>query len=283
MTSHTLKCRSFQALHAGPRGFVMPNAWDAGSAAILAEAGFAALATTSAGIAFSLGRPDFDVRDPARAVGRDAMFERIRQIVDAVDLPVNGDLEDGWGAAPEAVAETIRIASAAGLAGGNIEDHDPRAGALYDEELAAERIRAAREAIESAGSGFVLTARCDARPTADGAGLAACLRRFARYREAGADVLYAPRFDDPQAIAVLVRDGGGPVNVVIGLGSTALTVPALLDAGVTRVSLGGSIARAALGFLRRAAAELAEQGSIGFADGQIRQRELNALFARARG
>lgn len=273
----TPKALDFAALHRQPRGFVMPNAWDAGSAAILAEAGFPAIASTSAGIAFSLGRPDFDVRDRRRAVGRDVMLERIRQIVEAVGLPVNGDLEDGYGRAPEAVADCIAMAAAAGLAGGNIEDHDPDAGAVYDEELAVERIRAARAA---AGGSFVLTARCDVRP--DGEGLAACLRRLTRYREAGADCLYAPRFDGMDDIRALVAEAGGPINVVIGLGRAPLTVPALLDAGVMRVSLGGSIARAALGFVRRAAAELAEQGTIGFAGGQISQGELNAIFMRTR-
>lgn len=280
MAAPNHKAREFQSLHAAPRGFVMPNAWDAGSAAILADAGFPAIATTSAGIAFSLGRPDFDVRDPRMAVPREAMLERIREIVDAVAVPVNGDLEDGYGTEPEAVAATVALAIGAGLAGGNIEDHDPRAGALYDEALAVERISAARAAIDAAGSAFVLTARTDMRP--DGDGLAACVRRLALYREAGADCLYAPRFPDMAAIRTLVRDAGGPLNVVIGLGPAHRDAAPLLDAGVARISLGGAIARASLAYVRAAMRELAGRGTIDFAAGQIPQRELNAIFARAR-
>lgn len=281
MSTHDGKTRTFASLHAAARGFVMPNAWDAGSAAILADAGFQAIATTSAGIAFSLGRPDYDVRDRRAAVPRAVMFERVREIVEAVTVPVNGDLEDGYGGAPEAVAETIRMAIDAGLAGGNIEDHDPRAGALYDEGLAVERIAAARAAIDAAGSAFVLTARTDVRP--EGEGLGACVRRLARYRAAGADCLYAPRFPDMAAVQTLVREAGGPLNVVIGLGAAHRDARPLLDAGVTRISLGGAVARATLGFVRAAMRELAGQGTIGFAADQIPQRELNAIFARARG
>ena len=152
----------FRALHAGPVGFVMPNAWDAASALLLADAGFAAVATTSAGIAFSLGKPDYDARWVKLAMTREAMFERIRQMTCAVALPMNGDLEDGYGRLPDDVAETIAMAIDAGLAGGNIEDKDPMSDALYDESLAVERIRAAREAIDARHSSFVLTARTDA-------------------------------------------------------------------------------------------------------------------------
>jgi 2-methylisocitrate lyase-like PEP mutase family enzyme len=148
--------RTFNAMHVGASGFVMPNAWDAGSAVILAAAGFPAIATTSAGIAFSLGKPDYDVRDPKLAVTRDQMFSRMREIAEASDLPVNGDLEAGYGDEPEAVAETIRMAIDAGLAGGNIEDKKPYGVGLYDEGLAIDRIRAARAAIDAVGSSFVL-------------------------------------------------------------------------------------------------------------------------------
>ncbi len=200
----------------------MPNAWDAGSAIVLAEAGFEAIATTSAGIAFSLGKADHAIPGGATPVSRSEMFERIRQIAAAVDVPVNGDLEAGYGDRPEAVAETIRLGIDAGLAGGNIEDYAN--GVLYDEELAAERIAAAREVIDAGGTGFVLTARTD--------------------------------------------------------GQLTLTVSALRSAGVARISLGGSIARAALGYVREGARELLERGTIGFAEVQIPQGELNALFAR---
>jgi 2-methylisocitrate lyase-like PEP mutase family enzyme len=267
---------SFRALHARPGGFVMPNCWDAGSAVLLAEAGFEALATTSAGIAFSMGRPDYGV-GPQLAVSRQAMFERVREITEVVGVPVNGDLEAGYGDSPEAVAETIRLARDAGLAGGNIEDRIPGADGLYDETLAVERIAAAREA---AGPDFVLTGRCDA--FAVGQGMAEAVRRSNLYRAAGADCLYTPGASDRALIARLVAEIDGPLNVVMGLGNADNTTGDLLAAGVQRISLGGSIARSALGFLRRCAEELKSTGAITFAEGQIPQGELNSLFVRAR-
>lgn len=264
---------SFLDLHA-TGGLLMPNAWDAGSAIILAEAGFAAIATTSAGIAFSLGKGDHAKPDGAPSVSRDQMFERIRQITSAVDVPVNGDLEDGYGAAPSAVADTVRLAVDAGLAGGNIEDFDGHG--LYDEGLAVERIAAAREA---AGPDFVLTARTDGQLLAPKADLADSIRRANLYRAAGADCLFVPGVNDLDAITTLVREIDGPLNVVLGLGSTDLTVSALREAGVARMSLGGSIARAALGFIRDSARELLDQGTLTFATRQIPQSDLNTLFA----
>lgn len=256
----------------------MPNAWDAGSAIVLAEAGFEAIATTSAGIAFSLGKADHAIPGGATPVSRSEMFERIRQIAAAVDVPVNGDLEAGYGDRPEAVAETIRLAIDAGLAGGNIEDYAN--GVLYDEELAAERIAAAREVIDAGGTGFVLTARTDGQLLKSPAPVADSIRRANRYRQAGADCLYVPGVNDLATIANLVAEIDGPLNVVMGLGAATLTVSALRSAGVARISLGGSIARAALGYVREGARELLERGTIGFAEVQIPQGELNALFAR---
>jgi 2-methylisocitrate lyase-like PEP mutase family enzyme len=272
------RASAFRSLHVAGGGFVMPNAWDAGSAIILAEAGFSAIATTSAGIAFSLGKPDHAVPDGVARVARSAMFERIGAITAAVDIPVNGDLEDGYGERPETVAETIRMAIDAGLVGGNIEDH--HSGVLYEESLAAERIAAAREAI--GGNDFVLTARTDGRLLSRPAPLADAIQRANRYREAGADCLYVPGVNDIQSIATLVRAIEGPLNVVIGLGSNTLTVAMLRAAGVARISLGGSIARSALGFVRRSARELLERGTLEFADIQISQNELNTLFAQRR-
>ncbi|TDD59858.1 isocitrate lyase/phosphoenolpyruvate mutase family protein [Kribbella antibiotica] len=267
----------FRALHEAPTGFVMPNAWDAGSAVLLAAAGFSAIATTSAGIAFSLAKGDHTLPDGAPSVSRDDMFERMEQIAAAVAVPVSGDLEDGYGAAPARVAETITLARAAGLAGGNIEDYDGHD--LYDVELAVDRIVAAREA---AGPDFVLTARTDGQLLRTPTSLADSIDRANRFRAAGADCLYVPGVNDLDTISTIVREVDGPVNVVIGLGSSTLTVPDLLAAGVQRISLGGSIARAALGFIRRSAEELATHGTIGFAKDQIPQGELNELFARRR-
>jgi len=263
----------FQRLHTQTT-FVMPNAWDAGSAIILAEAGFPALATTSAGIAFSLGKGDHAKPDGAPSVSREQMFERIRQITCAVELPVNGDLEAGYGDEPEAVASTIRLAVEAGLAGGNIEDFT--GGSLYDERLAVERIAAAREA---GGPGFVLTARTDGQLLTSPPSLAESVRRANLYREAGADCLYVPGVNDLDVIALLVKEIDGPLNVVAGLGTSSLTVAGLTSAGVARISLGGSIARAALGFVRDSARELLDRGTLTFAERQIPQGELNKLFA----
>lgn len=279
MTLQKTVAEQFATLHQAERGFVMPNAWDAGSALLLAEAGFPAIATTSAGIAFSLGRPDYQAARPDLRVARDAMVDRIRQITEAADLPVNGDLEAGYGEAPELVAETIRLAIEAGLAGGNIEDRDPDRGTLYDETLAVARIRAAAEA----GAGrFVLTARTDGFLTGAEDVLALSIRRANLFREAGADCLYVPGVADLETVATLVREIDGPINVVTGLGRAAMGVPHLLDVGVQRISLGGTIARSCLGFLRRAAEELRDRGTIGFAADQMSDDALNALFSRAR-
>jgi 2-methylisocitrate lyase-like PEP mutase family enzyme len=215
-------------------------------------------------------------------VDRDEGAQRldVHGITAAVDVPVNGDLEAGYGDAPEAVAETIRLAIDAGLAGGNIEDFT--AGALYDEALAEERIAVARDAIGE--HDFVLTARTDGLLLRPPGALADSIRRANRYREAGADCLYVPGVNDLDTVATLVREIDGPLNVVMGLGTTgmgatSLTVAALRSVGVARISLGGSIARAALGFVRESARELREGGTITFADRQIPQAELNALFA----
>lgn len=274
--------RLFKSLHARKGGFIMPNAWDAGSAAVLAAAGFPAIATTSAGIAFALAKQDYGITSAALAVPRAEMFEHMRRIVQVVDVPVNADLEAGYGDSPEAVAETIAMAIEAGLAGGNIEDKIPGRPALYDEGLAVERIAAARAAIDARGSAFVLTARSDAILQSGKAGVADGIRRSNRYREAGADCLYVPGASDLETVTDLVRAISGPINVVMGLGTTQGNAHALLAAGVQRISLGGSIARSALGFIRSCAEELRDHGTIGFTAQQISGSDLNALFARAR-
>jgi 2-methylisocitrate lyase-like PEP mutase family enzyme len=273
--------RAFLAMHQTKPGFILPNAWDAGSAMLLASAGFPAIATTSGGIAFSLGKPDYHMGDPKLGVSRDEMFARIREIVAAVRVPVSADLEAGYGDEPEAVADTIRLAIDAGLAGGNIEDRIPGQPALYDEKLAVVRIRAARAAIAASGVRFVLNARTDAFVmTKDG--LAAAIRRANLFREAGADCVFTPGVPDIYTVQTLVREIRAPLNVVSGLGAPTLDPKTLIAAGVQRVSLGASIARAALNFVREAAQEVRERGTIGYASRQIPQAELNLLFGRAR-
>lgn len=271
----------FHALHTNKPGFVMPNAWDVGSALILAAAGFPAIGTTSAGIAFSLGQQDYVVDNKSRGVSREEMFARMSQIAKAVRIPVNGDLEAGYGDRPEDVAATIRMAIEAGLAGGNIEDKKPLEPALYDETLAVERIAAARETIDAMKSRFVLTARSDAIMGGQ-TGLAAAIRRSNKYREAGADCLFTPGASDMASITTLAREIHGPLNMVMGLGNATGNTHAWLAAGVQRISLGGSIARAALGFVHRAAEELRDKGTITFAEHQLPQPQLNALFAQQR-
>ncbi len=269
---------TFLALHRAANGFIMPNAWDGGSAAVLEHAGFPAIATTSAGIAFALGRQDYG--DARLGVSRAAMFDAIRIIVAAVRVPVNADLEAGYGDNPQEVADTIAMAIDTGAAGANIEDKIPGRAELYDETLAVERIAAARAVIDSRKAVFVLTARCDALLLPQ-ASAAAAIRRSNLFREVGADCLFAPGSSSPGLAQLLVHEIAGPVNFVAGLGTDDATPAQLLEFGAQRVSLGGSIARAALGFVRRAAQELREFGTLEFARQQIPQTELNALFERS--
>ncbi len=275
------RARDFFELHASDRpGFIMPNAWDAGSAIVLESVGFKAIATTSAGIAFSLGRQDYHVADRRFAVSRDEMFKCMQAIASAVELPVNGDLEAGYGDRPEDVAQTIEDAIAAGLAGGNIEDKRPLANELYDETLAVERMIAARERISALKSSFVLTGRTDAFAVLKEGAAAVAIKRSNLLLEAGADCAYTPGPGDLATHAMLVKEIAGPLNVVMGLGNIAGNAHALIDAGVKRVSLGGSIARSALGFLRDSACEIRDRGTMSFLDRSIGHGELNALFAR---
>jgi len=259
--------------------FLLPNAWDAGSARILESAGFPAVATTSAGVAFSLGRPDHDFfaeQPPEARVDRETMIGRVREVAGAVTVPVSADLEDGYGESPETVATTISMTSAAGAAGGNIEDFTgDRARPLYEEALAAERIRAAREAADRP---FVLVGRTDVLLV--GGPLDEAIRRANAYLAAGADCAFVPGAADAATIGTLVRELDGPLNVVMGLTGNALSLADLRELGVRRVTVGGSIARAMYGHLLRAARELAEHGTFAYADNQIPQNELNQLFLR---
>lgn len=265
----------FRELHTDASTFLMPNAWDPGSACILAESGFQCLATTSAGIAYSLGQPDYEGR-----VSRSQMMECIHRIATAVELPVSADLEAGFGASPEVVAETIRLAIQAGVVGGNIEDlsGDPPAP-LFDIGLSAERIRAARESADQSGVPFTLTARTDCYLAGLPSPFSEAVRRINLYREMGADCLFVPGIKDAETIAALVREVDGPITVVMGLTGNAFTVSQLERLGVKRISIGGSLARSALGLVRRAAQEMLQHGSFGFAEQQIPDAELCSFFA----
>ncbi|MGW7237283.1 isocitrate lyase/PEP mutase family protein [Streptomyces sp. NPDC054804] len=265
--------------------FLLPNAWDAGSARVLESAGFPAVATTSAGVAFSLGRPDHDYVDTSSdgdRVDRATMVRRIGEIAAEVRIPVSADLEDGFGEAPETVAETISLTLAAGAAGGNIEDFTgDRSRPLYEPELSADRIRAAREAVDMAGEPFVLVGRTDVLLT--GGPLDEAVRRANAYLAAGADCAFVPGAADAETIGTLVRGIDGPLNVVMGLTGNALSLADLRDLGVRRVTVGGSIARAMYAQLLAAAKELADQGTFSYAEHQIPQTDLNELFRRTPG
>jgi 2-methylisocitrate lyase-like PEP mutase family enzyme len=271
MQDRAAKAKAFQELHERESAFIIPNPWDVGTARLLAQLGFEALATTSAGYAFSAGRRD-------NAIGRDEMLEHVAAIVAATDLPVSADLGNGFGDDPETVAATIRRAADTGLAGGSIEDSTQRPEhPLYDLPLAVDRIRAAVEAARSLPDRFVLTARAEnylvGRPDLDDT-----IRRLQAYQEAGADVLYAPGLTNKEDIAAVVRSVDRPVNVVMGLQGVQLDLAELSALGVKRVSVGSALSRAALGAFLRAAREMRENGTFTFAADAVSFRDINALF-----
>ena len=270
----TAKATAFRDLHQRPGAFVIPNPWDAGSARILTALGFAALATTSAGLAFSLGR-----RDAEGAISREETLANARAIVLATHLPVSADLEDGFGRRPEDAAETIRQAAAVGLVGGSIEDTtaDPTRP-IHEFSLAVERVAAAVEAARGLPFSFTLTARAEnfqfLRPDLDDT-----IARLRAFEAAGADVLYAPGLPDMAAIREVCAAVSRPVNFVVGLAGQNFTVAELAEAGVKRISLGAALARAALTGLVRAAREIRGHGSFGFAEEILPFDEANGFMA----
>ena len=273
-SSLTDRARAFRALHDSGQTFVIPNPWDAGSAKMLAALGFPALATTSAGFAFSIGRPD-----AANAITRDETLQNARAIVEATSLPVSADLENGFGDEPEACAETILRAAEAGLVGGSIEDATGRPGdPIYPLPLTLRRIEAAVRAARSLPFPFTLTARAENHLNGVD-DLDDTIRRLQAYAEAGADVLYAPGLRTPEDIRRVVRAvAPKPVNVVAGLSGPNLSVADLAALGVRRVSLGSSFARAAYGAFLQAAEEVRQHGSFGFAAQAVPFARINAMF-----
>lgn len=267
------KALTFQALHRREQLLVLPNPWDAGSAKILASLGFEALASTSAGLAFSLGRADGE-----GLISRDETLVNARTIVEATSLPVAADLENGFADEPQGCADTLLQAAACGLVGGSIEDAsgNPQAP-IYPLELAVERIRASVAAARSLPFPFTLCARAEnfLHGRED---LADTLHRLEAYAEAGADVLYAPGLSTRAQIDAVVRAvAPRPVNVLLGLSSCALTFDDLNELGVRRVSVGSSLARAAFGGFLQAARAL-QQGDAGFARNAASFAELNEMF-----
>lgn len=272
MLSQAEKGNAFADLHQRPGTFIIPNPWDAGSARLLAHVGFEALATSSAGYAFSLGKAD-------NAVGRDDTLAHAASLAAATDLPVSIDLENGFGDAPEYVAETIRLAASTGAVGGSIEDATQRAGdPIYEREFAIERVRAAVEAVQSLPVKFTLTARAE-NYLVGRRDLKDTIERLQKYQEAGADVLYAPGLTNKDDIASVVASLDRPVNVLMGLKGVALTVADLSAIGVKRISVGSGLARCALGSFLRAAREMHEHGTFTFAEDAEDFRTINSIFA----
>ncbi len=274
MPTQAQKATLFRDLHYAPEVLVIGNPWDAGTARVLASLGFAALSTTSAGLAFTLGK-----RDGTASVTRDQALANAKAIVAATPLPVAADLENGYGDAPEAAAETIRLAADAGLVGGSIEDasSDP-AHPIYELEHAAERIAAAAAVVRALPFPFMLVGRAENylhdRPDLDDT-----IRRLQAYEAAGAEVLYAPGITNPDDIRTVCSSVKKPVNILMGLkGAHRLSVKELGALGVRRISIGSGFARAAMTAFYHAAREVHEDGTFGFADEVFYMSELAKDF-----
>ena len=262
----------FRAMHESGC-FVLPNPWDIGTAIYLERLGFKALATTSAGFAFSHGKSD-------GAVARDEMLGHIREIVEATSLPVNADFMAGYADEPEGIAANVRLCLATGVAGLSIEDNTGRTDSpLYEKQLAVERIRAARAAIDTSKTGVVLTGRCEAWLVHDPDPLHTALERLAAYAEAGADCLYAPGVSNPAEIAQIVKTvAPKPVNVLVSGFNHQLSVSQLADLGVRRISVGSGLALAAWGAFLRAAQDIKTNGTFNLLADNAPSADLNDVF-----
>jgi 2-methylisocitrate lyase-like PEP mutase family enzyme len=265
------KGKQFRALHQGNRTFIIPNPWDAGTARLLEHLGFEALATTSMGYAFSMGRRD-------NTLSRDETLQNAAAIARATILPVSADLENGFGDAPEVVAETIKLAAETGIVGGSIEDATGNAdNPIYDLEFAVERMQAAVEAARALPFPFTLTARAEnylhGRPN-----LIDTIARLQAFQNAGADVLYAPGLPTKEDIVSVVNSVDRPVNVLMGLRGVQLTLTDLEQIGVRRVSVGSALARTALASFLTAAREMREHGTFTFAAQAANPAEISRIF-----
>lgn len=238
--------------------FVLPNPWDVGTAVYLQHLGFEALATTSAGVAFSRGLPD-----TVSAIPRDLMLDHIRDVAAATPLPVNADFQNGYADEPDGLARNVALCIETGVAGLSIEDATGEgASPLYEFRLAVDRIRAARSAIDASGIPVVLTARCEAWLVGDANAARVTIERLVAFAEAGADCLYAPGVRDPDEIAAIVKAvSPKPVNVLVSAPSPALTVSRLAGLGVRRISVGSALARVAWGAFIRSARSIATTGT----------------------
>ena len=267
------KGEEFAALHQGPRAFVVPNPWDAGTTRALSGMGFSALATTSGGLAHGLGRPD-----GAGRVSRDETLSNVRRIVEAVDIPVSADLENGFGHDPGVVEETVLEAARAGAVGGSIEDATGRADdPIYGFDEAVRRVEAAVEAARSLPFRFTLTARAEnflhGRPDLDDT-----IARLRAYERAGADVLYAPALPDADAIRAVCESVDRPVNVLAGGAARQLSVDELGELGVRRISLGSTLSRAAMSAFVHAARHIVEFGTFPDMSGVLSGADINDVL-----
>ena len=264
----------FRAMHESGC-FILPNPWDIGTAIYLQHLGFKALATTSAGFAFSRGKRD-------GSVPRDEMLTHIREIVKATALPINADFLNGFAHKPEEVAANVKVCVETGVAGLSIEDNTGRDDApLYEKQLAVDRIRAARSAIDASGTGVVLTGRCEAWLVGDAHPLRTAIERLPAYADAGADCLYAPGVSKPDEIAQIVKAvSPKPVNVLVSGFNHQLSVSQLADLGVRRVSVGSGLTLAAWGAFRRAAEEIKTTGKFDLLANGAASADLNKLFRK---
>lgn len=267
--------KTFRQLHQSGC-FILPNPFDVGTAIYLHHLGFKALATTSAGFAFSKGQPD-----EVSAMSRVQVLSHIKDIVDATPLPVNADFQNGFADDPEGVAESVRLCVETGVAGLSIEDNSGQSDKpLYDEVLALERIKAARKAIDDSGMRVVLTSRCEAYLVGVENPFDVALKRLIAFAEVGADCLYAPGVTDLSEIATIVKEvASKPVNVLVSRPNPELTLESLRDLGVRRISVGSAFARVAWGAFIRAATGIANTGTFESLDGQASFAELNDLFS----
>ena len=271
MSIQTEKGDAFRKLHARKDAFIIPNPWDAGTARLLAYTGFEALATTSAGYAFSVGQLD-------GSIGRERMLAHVALIAASTSLPVSADLENGYGDDPESVMDTVKQAGAAGAVGCSIEDATGRSQRpLYELSHAVERIRAASEAARSLPFVFTLTARAEnylvGKPD-----IKDTIKRLQAYQEAGADVLYAPGLSSGDDIAALLSSVERPVNVLVGFSGMHLGFAELSEMGVKRISTGSALTRTALGAFMRAAREMREQGTFSFSSEAMSSRDISDAF-----
>ena len=272
MPTQAEKGTAFRALHQRDRAFIIPNPWDIGSSRLLAHLGFEALATTSMGYAFSVGKTD-------GAVGRNQMIAHVGELARATDLPVSADLENCYADEPKAAAATIKLAAAAGVVGGSIEDSTGRTEQpIYEFGHAVDRVRAAVAVARSLPFIFTLTARAEnylhGRPD-----LKDTIKRLQAFQEAGADVLYAPGLRSKEDIAAVLSSVDRPVNVLMGLQGVLLTLDELSAMGAKRISVGSALQRTALGAFLRGAREMQEKGTFTFASDAANPKEIKEVFA----